>query len=203
MGSCKMSRFKFGLKIVAGVCAVISALLVIPFCPAFNNLVINMSSKYQNLEKAVNVLSDMSLQQFKNTKLNASKLLQRSDVGFNEMLSLINNKIPLININAISGIIIVKPDTYIAIGPIEATPRLSLCVVINNTINGISVMFKNDLKSWVESEKQSDLQRLSFWVLLGAVGIDLVADFDITKEQLERFCRRLKGAPIASNQGSM
>jgi hypothetical protein len=179
-----MLSIKNKLKAIAAFLAILSAILVIPVFPSFNNAIINIDPKYQQLAIATNTLSDISVQNFKNTQQNASKLLMKGNAGFTELLTLTDNKLHFTNKDEIQGFVIIRTQQQWIFGLSDITPRYTLCTIVNNTVNGVDTLFKDDLRSWIETEKTNQLQLYSFWVLLSAVGADLISDIDITKEKV-------------------
>ena len=189
-----MSKTKNLFKILAIIATVLSGLLATSIQPDFNSYILTqtLSPKYQNLNKAMQTLTTMSYQTFMNLKANASKILEPKQAGFNEFYELLNNKVPnKIDKGTLSGIIVIEMSPLPSMGKYEITPRYSVCVISNKTVDGIALIFSNELGSWIEVEKQRDLQTFSFWSLICAVGFDLIADVDPTRDRIVKFLKTL------------
>jgi hypothetical protein len=124
-----MLSIKNKLKAIAAALAILSALLVIPVFPFLSNAIINIDPKYQQLAIATDILSDISVQTFKNTKQNASKLLLKGNAGFNELLTLTDNKLHLTNKDAIQGFVIIRTQQQWIIGMSDITPRYARALI--------------------------------------------------------------------------
>jgi len=179
-----MSRSHW-LKLIAASLAILSGLVVTNINPNLNNGLLYASfPKYYKIDEALKSLSSFKQVQF-NTQNGlqnfTTSTLLKENPGFNEILNVIYKKrIIQFDKNVVTKIHLIKSGTGISIASIEATPQYMLGIVVDNNVNVLSVMYKDELQLWVENEKQFDTQTLSFFILLFAVGFDLLADFDLT-----------------------
>ena len=154
----------------------LSAGLAISPLFGIDNLLLNSLPKYQNLERAVVILS---IFKYQNIQKQNYSLLSRSNIGFKEFRSVIYNKRAITyDKNKVTNILIIKSGTFIRIGGFEATPQYLLKIKINGTLIGVALMFPNDIQTWVQNEGQDDLQKCAFYSLLFAVIVDFASDFE-------------------------
>jgi hypothetical protein len=174
------------LKVIAAIFAVLSFLILTTIFPSLNNTILYAvtQNKYMKLDEALSNLSsfeELSLKTPQGDKNYTVSILHQNDSGFNELLNIIYKKL-VINYEKqdVSRIMIIKETDSWMIAGYEVIPHYVLCIVVDNDVKTLAVQDKNTIASWMETEKQYDLQILSFYLLIFAVIFDLIADVDLT-----------------------
>ncbi len=192
-------RLVLTIDILALILTVI-ALLVNPGCPVFPSLITNNLPPYCKLNNAMRILSKFSQQHFqtqRGVEIKEASLLQKGEYGFDEMLSLIKSKYALpVNERCITHIIIVKIGAPLKIGKFDITPQYMLGIVANNTVIGITPLWEGEIQSWIQTEKQNGLQRISLYLLIFAVLLQLSSKifnfYRISHDLKENRCHEAK-----------
>lgn len=170
-----MPTLKTNLKLIAFSLTILSGIFAMSTSFSINNYLINIHPKYQKLKRAIVTLLDFKYESADKYKFSA---LSPNDVGFREFLSVMYNNIAIsYDKKEVTGILMIKTGTYIGIGEFEATPQYLLGFWISDTFKDMTVMYQNDTQTWIQHEKQKDLQFYAFIVLLIAVTSNLVSDY--------------------------
>ena len=96
------------------------------------------------------------------------------------MLSVIQKRVIItLDQKDVNTIFLLKTGTGIKLGDFWANPDYLLGVAVDEDIEFVSVMYENDIQTWIESEKRDDLQTFSFFIVIGAVFFDLISDIPL------------------------